>query len=177
MGQKSTILAIVLIIFAVIFAIVFVVRGILSLGGKEDKPKPNPETDRKIVAVADIVYNPLVYEGQNVQINSSITDWITNKSFVFAATTSRFGGNPKQLLVVYKNPFPLPESTTGKQLGLGEKVPVVAKGKVSILNREELQSLLGVSLDSSELALDNNPLISGWKEGVVIELESVEKQE
>ncbi|MEK9176238.1 MAG: hypothetical protein AAB520_02220 [Patescibacteria group bacterium] len=172
-GQKSTILAIVLVIFAVILTIIFVIRGISSLGGNKNNQTAKTE-DRKIVAVTDIVNNPLVYQDLNVEVSAVISDWVTNRSFTFSVGGSTFGGPPKQLLIITRTPVPLPELVKDNELGLGEKVNVRVRGRAIILDRQELQNELEVDLDGTAIALDNNN-INKWEEGVVILADSIEK--
>src|SRR3989344_5589550 len=133
MGQKSIFLAIGLIIFAVILVAFFVASRLQSGSKTENKTQNTKSVSRNLVPVAEIVNSPLVYEGYNLEVDSEISDWVTNKSFTF----------------------------------------VTVKGKVQILNREELQLALGVDLDGAEIALDNNN-INKWGMGPVLFADTVE---
>ena len=173
MGQKSIFLAIGLIIFAVILVAFFVASRLQSGSKTENKTQNTQSVSRNLVPVAEIVNSPLVYEGYNLEVDSEISDWVTNKSFTFVTGGSTFGGAGKQLLVIAKQPFQLPQDPDDAKVGLGEKAKVTVRGKVQILNREELQLALGVDLDGAEIALDNNN-INKWGMGPVLFADTVE---
>jgi hypothetical protein len=178
MGQKSMILASVLIILTVIILIIFVISRVLgSRPQKAEKPETTQtQTVVNLVPANEILNSPLVYQGYTLEVDSKITDWVTNRSFTLSAGSGGNGlfggGSQRQLLVIAKNPYNLPQDPDDGKLGLGELTEVIAKGQIQIYNREELEAALGISLDSSELALDNNS-IDDWTEGPVLLLNSL----
>ena len=132
-------------------------------------PKP-------LVAVNDITGDPIVYNGLEVESESQISEWVTRKSFkVSTARGGLFGGGGTPLLVINENEFTLPQSIYTTKLGLGEKVLVHMKGRVEILNKDQLEKALSVDFKSDEfINLDDNHLTS-WTLGPVLLLNSVEK--
>lgn len=174
MGPKSILIAVGLIILTIVFVISFIISRIGPSSNKKkiDTKKPAVE---KSIKTADISNDPLVYDGLNIETESLITDWITERSFTLRAVPpSAFGGRGSELLVISKNPFPLPEKVTGKGIGLGETVNVRVKGRVVILDRIQLENALGIDLDGEQIKLDDNDL-EDWELGSVLILESVEK--
>jgi hypothetical protein len=179
MGQKSMILASVLIIFTVIVLFIFAITKVV--GNRSSKIEKTEVTQTQtqptnLVPASEIVNSPLVYQGYTLEVDSKIVDWVTNKSFTLSAGAGGGGlfggGNNKQLLVIAKNPYNLPQNPDDGKLGLGELTEVIAKGQIQIYNKQELEAALGISLDSSELALDNNN-IDDWNEGPVLLLDSI----
>jgi len=176
MGQKTLIGAIILIIFAVILAVLFVVSRLV--GGGE------PDGDREKLVVtttpaANVVKDPFVYDNLELEIESQISDWVTKNSFTLSAggTPGFLGGAPRDLYVIFDSPFVLPHQTTDEnELGLGELVNVNIKGQARILDREEVEDALGISLDDDRLALDDST-VNEWEFGILFLAESVEKVE
>ena len=182
MESKTRIVVIALVILATVLAVIFLIRGIISLvSRKPSEPKtsnstltaakPTPIT----VNPASVNKDPLIYDGLSVEISSRVSDWITKKIFaVSAGTSSFFGGSSGQLIIISEDTFPLHKTTLEKGLGLGELVNVKIKGRVRIVDRDELERITGIDLDGKDIKLDDNP-ISKWKEGPVVLLDSVEK--
>ena len=170
-----------LIIVAVLVLIVLGIVAFISLSGTS-KPGTNTSnntvaviTPKPLVEVNDIVVDPIVYDELNVEVESQVIEWVTKKSF--KVTTSGggvFGGGGKPLLVIGKKPFALPQNGSLNKLGLGEKVRIHIKGRVAIINKDQLENDLGVDFKSPEFTLDNNNLTS-WILGPVLLLDSVEK--
>ena len=173
MGQRSLLIAIGLIIFSVILVAFFVASRLQPGSKAEDTALNTQSASRNLVPVAEIVKSPLVYAGYNLEVDSQVSDWVTNKSFTFTAGGSTFGGPGKQLLVIAKQPFQLPQDPNDGKVGLGEITKVTVRGKIQILNREQLQLALGIDLDGAEIALDNNN-INKWSEGPVLFANTVE---
>lgn len=175
MGQKSILLAIGLIIFTVIISALLVVSRVRGGTNKKDTTKSTTTqlAPRDVVPVIEIINSPLVYKDYTLEVDSQISDWITNRSFVFSVSSGGFGGGTRRsLLVVANKPFNLPQDPKDNKVGLGEIAKVTATGKIKILNRAELQTLLGVDLDGREIALDNNN-IRNWKLGPVLILDTI----
>ena len=175
MGQKTVIAAIILIIFAVVLAVIFVVSRLVG-GGTPDRARE--EIVETTTPAANIIKDPFVYDNLELEVESEVTDWVTKNSFTVAAGGGgTFGGGRRSLYVIFDAPFVLPHQTTGdNELGLGELVRVNIKGQARILNREEVERSLGISLDDEKLALDDSR-ISGWDFGILFLAESVEKVE
>lgn len=174
MGPKSILLAVGLVILTIVFVISFVVSRITPNVNKKKAESKKPVVE-KFIKTEDLVNDPLVYDGLRVETQSLITDWITERSFTLRAVIpTAFGGRGSELLVVSKNPFPLPEKVTGKGIGLGETVNVLVKGRLVILDREQLQNALGIDLDGEQIKLDDNN-IDTWKLGSVLLVDTVEK--
>jgi len=178
MGQKTTFLAIGLIVFTVILVVLFAVTRIIGGSPREKKQETTTETtteiSQNIVPVNDIIANPTVYDGYNVEITSRISDWTTNKSFYFAAQNSGLMGSKTRgiLLAVASQPFQLPQASNDDSLGLGELSNVTATGKVEILNKEQLQGLLGENLEDPSVTLRND-VIANWKLGPVLIMDTI----
>ncbi len=177
MGQKTVIAAIILIIITFILAVIFVISRIIGgVGGGEEQKE---EKEITTTPVANIVKDQFVYDGLSLEIEADISDWVTKNSFTVTAggTGGLLGGSSRSLYVVFDSPFSLPHQTSGEnELGLGELVRVNIKGRALILNREEVERALGISLDDEKLALDDSR-INGWKFGIIFIADSVEKLE
>lgn len=178
MGQKSIIIALGLIIFTVILTVLFVISRFRS-GSDNPEKKPTEVTSsqpiRNVVPVSEIIQNPMVYDEYNLEIDSQITDWATNRAFYFTARIgSGFGGGtPRNLLVIAKEPFALPQSQDDDKVGLGETSDVTAYGRVEILNTEQLEAALGIDLENPTSVLYDQTLRK-WTIGPVIMLDKVE---
>ena len=174
------ILASGLIILTVVVIFIFILSKVFdSKPEKVNKATPTPTVEMtNLVPASEIVNNPAVYEGYKLEVESNITDWVTNRSFTLNASSTKkgvfgsSGTSKKQLLVIAKYPFALPQDSEDANLGLGEKSKVLVKGQIQIMNREELEYALGGDLDESEIRLDNNN-IDDWKEGPVLLLDSI----
>lgn len=179
MGQRSIVLAIALIIFTVILAVILVIGRIRT--GNSDAPKPEEEVAqvevRDTVPVRDIITDPMVYNGVNLEVDSEITGWATNRAFYFSTVIGAGfgGGNRKNLLVVAKNPFTLPQDPNDGKIGLGETVEATAKGKIEIMNEEQLEETLGVDFDDPNNAL-YDAFLRNWELGPVLVLSEVNQQ-
>lgn len=185
MGQKSTILAVGLIIFAVILVILFIVSRVMGGGSNDiDPAKSTSENNiQKVesveqaiennVPVSKILSTPNVYEGYNLSVTSTVAGWATNNAFYFTGESSGlFGGQSRgQLLVITNQAFQLPQDSTDDRLGLGEITKITVLGKLVIMNREQLESALGVNLDDPKLELGNQAIYR-WNLGPVLLMDS-----
>lgn len=177
MGQKSILISIVVIIFAVIFVVLFILSRATTPSRNDQKTQ---DAKSKQIAVktnvnaADVINDPLVYDGLTVEVESQITDWVTKRAFTVNASAQGLLGTQGQLLVVSKTPFKLPKGTLDTEVGLGETIQVHLKGRVRIMDRVELGRALGLDLDGKDIKLDDNN-IDTWDEGAVLLLRSVEK--
>lgn len=165
------------ILLGVAIIIVFIGGAFISLGSSS-KPSTAPATavlgTKPLVGVADIVGDPIVYNGLKVEVESQVLEWVTKKSFKVGTVPGAFGGGGVQLLVISQQPLSLPDANSAKKLGLGEKVNVHMKGRVIIVNKDQLKQYLGENFDSEEFKLDDNNL-NGWTLGTILLLDSVEK--
>jgi hypothetical protein len=164
-----------LIILAVI--VLFIGGAFISLEGssKPGVASSNPIVGTKpLVEVNDILADPIVYDSVNVEIESQVIEWVTKKSFNVETVGGAFGGGGKPLLVIRQYDFTLPQDNSSNKLGLGEKVRVHLKGKVVVVNKDQLEKYLNVNLDSDEFKLDGNNL-NDWTLGPVLLLDTAEK--
>jgi|SRR3989344_3848261 len=176
MRQGLILFSIGLIIIAVIFVILLTIQGLQPVVNNTNTQKKEAEA-KKTVNVTDVIHDPLVYDGLTVEVEAVINDWVTKKAFTLSvpSTGGLFGGRrQEQLLVIAKEPFPLPNATKGKEIGLGELVSVHVKGRVRIMSRTELGQELDIDLDGTDIKLDDNN-INKWTEGSVLLVETVEK--
>lgn len=191
MGQKSIILAIGLIIFAIILAAILVISRARS--GSKTETKKDTKNPAAIVLektnevkVIDVISDPLVYDGLNIEVEGNVSDWITKKSFTISSGTNQAGffnsnNSNKKLLVIRSSDFKLPRETKGNGFALGDTGKVHIKGKARIINRKELSKLLNVSYDEKEKIIDDPDLIiddgqiESWIRGSVIIINSIEK--
>lgn len=177
MGQKSTILAVGLIIFAVILVILFIISRVIGSPRSEQNrvETTTQQSAENLVPVSKIINDPVVYNGYNLSVETQISGWTTNKSFYFSAQdTGLLGGGARGLLLaIAGEPYKLPQDSDDDKLGLGENAQVIAKGTIRILNKEELQTALGVNLEDPKVTL-NNDVIANWSLGPVLMLDSVE---
>jgi len=176
MGQRSIVLAIALIIFTVILAIVFVIGRVRTGNSPKEKVEETVvQTEvRDTVAVKDIIATPMVYNGVNLEVDSKITGWATNRAFFFSALLgSGFGGGTRRnLLVVAKEPFTLPQNPNDGKVGLGELTDTTAKGKIEVLNEAQLEELMGIDFDDPNNNLYSTTL-QNWVLGPVLVLGEV----
>ena len=175
MGQRSIVIAVILVIVALILGVVFVIRGIFFSPNVQKSTAP--VSVATTVSVANALKDPIVYDGLTVDVNSSVSDWVTKR--VFTLRDGNAGGlfgvsNTGQLIVIADKNFSLNKKTNDPNLGLGETVKVHVKGRIRIMNKLELSQAMGIDLDKGDIKLDDNNL-SSWKEGSVLILESVEK--
>ncbi len=177
MGSRSIILAIALIIFTVILAIVFVIGRVRTNNSPEKKVEETVTQVevRDVVPVRDIIQTPMVYAGYNLEVDSKIVAWATNRAFYFNTTIGAgfAGGTKRNLLVVAKEPFNLPQDPNDGKVGLGETINVTAKGTVEILNKDQLEALLGIDFDDPNNDL-YDAFLQGWTLGPVLVLGEVE---
>lgn len=163
--------AIGLIVFTVILAFLLILSRVHAGPKKTQKVSTNVTQDatRDFVSVNDIANNPMVYNGYNLEVDSQITSWATNRSFYFSgAAASTFGGGArKRLLVIAPKPFQLPQNPNDNKVGLGETAKVTAKGTIQVLNKEQLESTLGVDFSSPSASLYDSSL-KNWYQGPVL---------
>lgn len=174
MGQKSILISIVVIIFAVIFAVLFILSRATTPTRTQNAQAKAELAPKTTVNAQDVISDPLVYDGLNVEIDTRITDWVTKKVFTVNAGSGGLLGRQGQLLVISKNTFTLPKDTPKGGIGLGETVEVKLKGRVRIMDRVELERAMGIDLDGEDIKLDDNN-IDNWDEDSVLLLTSVEK--
>lgn len=164
-----------LIIVAVI--IVFIGGAFISLGGSSGSTQTsnNPVVGTKpLVEVNDILGDPIVYDSLNVEVESQVISWVTKKSFEVGTLGGAFGGGGKPLLVIRQYDFALPQDNSSKNLSLGEKVRVHLKGRIVVVNKDQLGQYLNVNLDGDEFKLDNSNL-NNWTLGPILILDSAQK--
>lgn len=177
MGAKTILTLIIVVIIVAVLVIYFTIRGLLSTYSQNT---PAQQTTQQVVKntidVAQIIDDPLVFDGLTVEVEAQITDWVTKKSFTIQVPSQGgiFGGGVRQLLVIASKDFPLPKNTTKEGVGVGELVNIHLKGVVRIMDRLELGQALGLDLDGTEITLDDNN-IDKWEEGSIILVESVKK--
>lgn len=177
MNLKSLI-AILGLAFIVVLIVVFVFAKSASTSGTNTSSNSTPAApSRTLVEVNDIMGDPIVYEGFNVEIESQVSEWVTKKSFKVSTPGGPFGSGGSSLLVIGKDEFTIPEYTPSNVFGIGEKVRVHLKGRVVIVNKDQLEAYLGENFDSDEFkSLDDNHL-AGWTLGPVLLLDSVGKMQ
>lgn len=180
MGQKTAILAVGIIIFTVILTFILILSRIH--GGSKNSDINTTVTEvatRNVVSVNDVVNNPMVYNGYNLEVDSQISGWATNRSFYFnGGAGATFGGGPRRkLLVIAKEPFQLPQNPTDEVLGLGEIAKVTTKGTIQVLNQQQLQDILGVNLSTSNQSTSSaslyDPSLKNWTVGPVLILDTL----
>lgn len=185
MGQKTVIIGIIAVIIAGILGLVFLISGI----GPDDSANPATSAktvvDKELISVSDIVSDPLVYDGLTVKVESTVTDWIDKRSFIFNSRSGNgglFGSNKvSSLLIIQKEPFRLSKNVAENELGLGELETVQVVGRVRIMTKAELEKELGRNFDDTKeniyddrIEYDDN-LIYNWKKRPVILVHRVEK--
>ena len=107
MGQRSIIILTILIIITVVFGVLFLVSRLLS-GGGDEAPDNETEAVSTLTPAGNIVKDPVVYDNLTLEIESSITDWVTKNSFtLLAGGGGAFGGGKRQLYVVFDKNFKL----------------------------------------------------------------------
>ncbi|MBI2621628.1 MAG: hypothetical protein HYW63_03235 [Candidatus Levybacteria bacterium] len=171
MGQRSILISIVVIIFAVIFILLFILSRATQPAKEDARDK---ETVKITVEAANVIKDPLVYDGLTVEVDSQITDWVTKRVFFVNAGGQGLLGQQGRLLIISKTIFVLPKDTVEGEVGLGETVNVHLKGRVRIMDRVELERAIGLPLDGKDIALDDSG-IGRWSEGSVLLLHSVER--
>ncbi len=184
MGKREIIITIGVILFIVVFVVLFILsritpntntnRNTRNTTNTTAKLTPGVEVKKEIISVNDIVTDPLVYDGLEVEVESRVVDWVTKRVFTVGSSGGFLSSGGKRLIVVGRDNFKLPKDTTGTELGLGETVSVHLKGRVRIMNKEELGTLMGVDLEGTDIKLDDGNTDS-WREGSVLILQSVEK--
>lgn len=183
MENKTRIVVTVLVAIAVFLALLFLVRGIASIVNKNSN-QPQKTASKVVVptkltvAAGSIVKDPLVYNDLKVEVNTSISDWVTKRVFAVNAagsTSLLFGGATGQLIVIAPKDFPLNTSSNQTGLGLGQTGNVHLKGKVRIVDKAEFEKLSGINLEGPDIKLDDNRVVSNWERGPVLILDSVEK--
>lgn len=181
MGRREILITVGVILFIVVFVVLFILSRVTpntssnrTKNTQNTTAKITPVVNRGLVSVNNIVNDPLVYDGLQVEVDSKIVDWITKRSFTVGSSGGFFSSGGKRLLVVGGTNFKLPKDTKGNEVGLGETVSVHLKGRVRIMDKEELSELMGIDLDGTDIKLDDGNTET-WREGSVFILESVNK--
>ena len=177
-----------LIVIGIVFIIVvFIALFILSLSRSAQNRRQEVSREvvgeRKTIPALDVVEDPLVYDGLTIEVEGLVADWVTKRSFTVSKGQRGgllTGGEGSELLIVTKDPLPLPKDAKESEVGLGELVNVRVQGRARITSRAELSRILGVDLgdeqnEDSDINLDDNDLIIDWRQGSIILAESVEK--
>ncbi|MBI2034232.1 MAG: hypothetical protein HYT11_00695 [Candidatus Levybacteria bacterium] len=180
MGLKFLAAAVGIIILLIIAVAFFMLNPVLptTSAQKAGKPANTAVAAKNTVSAANVIKDPLVYDGLTVEIESQIVNWITKRSF-FVTTGGGSGGllgggGGGTLLVISATQFTLPQDAPKNGIGLGETVNVRMKGKVRIMDRTQLGQVLGVDLDGEDIKLDDNNIVT-WRKGSVLILETVTK--
>lgn len=185
MGRREILITVGVILFIVLFVVLFILSRITPSTTTNRNTKNNttnststknttPLVKKEIISVNNIVTDPLVYDGLDVEVESKVVDWVTKRVFTVGSSGGFLSNSGKRLLVVGRDDFKLPKDTKGTELGLGETVSVHLKGRVRIMNKEELGTLMGVDLEGTDIKLDDGNTDS-WREGSVLILQSVER--
>lgn len=174
MGRR-TIIGIVLVVLLVIFAILYISISIANNNKGNKKPITHPT--QIFQSISGIVRDPLVYDGLNVQVEGNVNDWVTKKVFTLSENpTGILGNGGASIPVIASKDFGLPKNSTQSILGLGDTSKVLVKGRVTIMDRNQLGEAIGFNLDGEDVKLENNSGISTWTRGSVILLSSVTKE-
>lgn len=120
-------------------------QGNVSLVGEESLREPARESG---VVVAEIVKEPLVYDGLTVTLEGRSVDWLTKKSFTLNEPDVK---KTAKILVIAPRDLPNPEDVDDKELALGDNTLVRVTGQVRILSEEDIERRLGVDFDSRHL--------------------------
>jgi hypothetical protein len=175
MGRKSIIAIIILTIFIIVFGILLVIKAVQS-NSKRKAVKENVTTAiaNNTTAVSSIVYDPLVYKDLTVNVNGQIVDWTTKNAFsISSGNNNAFStGTNARLIAVSEQPFP--QFATGNNVKLGEETKVDIIGTVRIVDKEQLEVLLGYDFDTPEFAISNSGLQS-WTLGPVLIVNKIVK--
>lgn len=183
MGKREILITIGVILFIVVFVVLFILSRITpntnmnanrNTRNTTANVTPGAEVKKEIISVNNIVTDPLVYDGLDVEVESKVVDWVTKRVFTVGSSGGFLSSGGKRLIVVGRDNFKLPKDTTGTELGLGETVNVHLKGRVRIMNKEELGTLMGIDLEGTDIKLDDGNTDS-WSEGSVLILQSVER--
>ncbi len=178
MGWKYLVVSIAIGILSVTFIVVFILSRAQSATNtqKAEKPTNAAVAAKSTVSTANVIKDPLVYDGLTVEVESQITNWVTKRSFtVFAGGGGGLlGGEGRTLLVIRGTQFTLPQDAPKNGIGLGETVNVRMRGRVQIMDKVELGRALGLDLDGEDIKLDDNN-IENWKEGSVLILDTINK--
>ncbi len=185
MGRREIMITVGVILFIIVFVVLFILSRITpSTNTARNNSNKTANTtnstntakviNKEIISVNNIVTDPLVYDGLDVEIESRVSDWVTKRVFTVGSSGGFLSGGGKRLIVVGRDNFKLPKDTKGTELGLGETVNVHLKGRVRIMNKEELGILMGVDLEGTDIQLDDGNT-DNWREGSVLILQSVEK--
>lgn len=164
---------VVIAIIAVFLVSITINRGGKSASGR----KPVTTTAQVKQSVGAIVANPIVYDGQNVQFDGNLSDWATKRVYTVSDTqTSILGNSGASIIIIADHDYKLTTDPTSTAVGLGDTGKVFVKGRVTIMDRNQLSAAIGYDLDGPEIALDNNGLVKGWNKGTVIILQSITKE-
>lgn len=177
MGRREILITIGVVLFIVVFIVLFIlsrIQPVVSNTNKQSNSKTPIVANKALIPVANIMSDPLVYDGLTVEVDSKVTDWITKRVFTVGNNTSLLGGG-RQLIVVAPKNFELPKDTEGKELGIGELENVHLKGKVRIMDNVELGRVMGIDLEGSDIKLDDG-IAGSFTEASVLLLDSVEKK-
>lgn len=171
MGQKSLLALIALVVFLILLFVFVITKG--------SKPSTKSQTSTAGTTASDLVdlnklnKDSLVYDGETVETQGTINDWINKKSFTVTTGGGAFGGGSAELPVIADKNFTF---KSGNSLKLGETVSVILKGRMTIMDRNQLGTSMGIDLDSNDASLDDNSIIHSWQRGSVMILESVTKE-
>lgn len=178
MGWKYLVVSIVIVILSATFVAFFVFSRaqFATNNQKSEKTRNAAIVIKNTVSAANIIKDPLVYDGLTVEVESQITNWVTKRSFTVSTGGGGglLGGGGGTLLVIRDTQFTLPQDAPKNGIGLGETVNVRMKGRVQIMNKAELGRALGFDLDGEDIKLDDNNL-SNWKRGSVFLLDAINK--
>lgn len=172
MGQKTLLGLVALVVFLILLFVFVITKG--------SKPSTKPQTSTTGTTASDLVdlnklnKDSLVYVGETVETQGTINDWINKKSFTVTTGGGAFGGGSAELPVIADKNFTLNQSVNG--LKLGETVNVILKGRMTIMDRNQLGASMGIDLDGSDASLDDNSIIRSWQRGSVMVLESATKE-
>lgn len=178
MSTRSIFIIIFIIVVAVIGTLFLLTRGIRSNVKVDEKANVEVIEDNS-VKLGSAVDDPIVFNRAPIEIQSHISDWVTERSFILSESNQGGffgGGRTRELLVISDKAFDLPQHASGKELARGDEVNVKITGTLHILDRDELSEKLGLDLDGEEIKLDDGN-IEEWKLGPVFYVESVEKTE
>lgn len=121
---------VVLLIIGLVLLLFFLIRGIPFLNG----PAELETRERNLVAVDDIVEDPVVFTGLTVDVEGPVIDWVAKRAFVIGENEGFLAG--QGLLVILPERFTLPTETADDELALGEETTIFVRGDVRIFNRK-----------------------------------------
>lgn len=106
----------------------------------------------RVVMVEDIIEDPIVFEGLNVEVTNQVSDWISKNAFKLGRPGGLFGAPAQGLLVIREEDFKLPKNSSENEIALGEEGSrVLVRGTVRIMSREQVQEALEVDLEKTDI--------------------------